>query len=1186
MVGKKQSLFSRHWKLLLSVLCLFAVAGFSAPIASEDFYYAHGTVLSGGTATGGSGWTGGWNAATGDGVTVAGAQMDQSINAESTRGLAVPFTLNGSAVYYFGFIARADETGSFSFQLKQTSGDYVRWSVSRNSDGSITVNGAGASVTSDPGCFVGGREYLVVSKFETSGDIARVKLFDTSSPGDYTVEPAIWDLVADGSTGVTIDRLDLDVNTGRVAIDNIRIATTYAEVLPELNPLSTFVYEMDQPLTVATSEWTYAVEQAGDYQLGLAWVETLSGGDVALEIFKNGLERIKALYAQAGEVTRFEARIEDLYPGDEITVRLTPDGSTYRAGYQIAFSTPTFDGLPVFDVASYGAVGDGVTDDMAAMRAAVTDARNAGGGIVQLDGTKTYRSIGLADLTIETLFDLYGARDIKIEGNGATILLHPPDSLASLRYCENVQIDGLNIDYDPKPYYQGTITDINVTNLTIDIDVPERYPLPMVGTDSNSAPFFGRSFIPDFSGARSGRGENIYVESTALNGGPRKVRIQVPETANGVAMAPRVQDAYDNNATEFVVPHLLYGHRNGSTKIYGCSRVKLSNLHYVCMAHFWLTITQNTGPVTLSNVDLKMMEPETELLASWRDGMHIKNGRWGILIEAGDWDGAAQYDDTFAIYSRRQVVAAVSNNAAVLKPAVYNRESWLWEPGDWASFWSPDQETLRGMARVVSKRDLVSPEYEVIFESMPVGVSSNDVVLHEESLNRGTLVRNCTTGSVGTENASTRLRGTDMRFENNRFEDFSFRLEWSDGLGTPRARDVVVEDTYLSSPDGSLILARPLGVLFKNCVIDGLEAQVHAGADDILFDGVVWSNMTGDIFNIQSDSHVWLFGNSVRNGSAAGLATHVSVDAASNITYAPPADYPEPVPPGPSDFTHILSPDADSFIRDGEPDANYGSAAVLRCKMDAAGNYTRQPCLRFDLADVRGLIERAVLRLRLVSVNGRGDTHTAYFVEDDSWGETSITWSNRPAVGVPLAFAAPGEVGEWVEWDVTDQVAAECAGDRQISVVLISDGSVLAEYASRESVTNIPQLVVKSRWSYGAWSNQYQLVRGPEGDDDSDGVSNIDEYAFGGDPKDAEDSGIPPQFMLNDESAEFVYSQRTAADSGLRYTVESTDDLVSNVWKQAESAPGTFSNGWKTVTHVFPMVGKSQQFFRLEVDSL
>ena len=244
-------------------------------------------------------------------------------------------------------------------------------------------------------------------------------------------------------------------------------------------------FAVDQPLTSKDKSWTYAVKESGDYQLGLAWVEVESGDNVAVEIFTNGTKRVKALYAPAGEVTRFEARLENLAVNDTITVKVTSNGGRYRAGYQIAFSTPTFDGLPLFDVATYGAVGDGITDDFAAIHAAVTAAKNAGGRIIQFNGAKTYRSIGLDDGTVETLIDLEETENIKIEGNGARVVLHPPDRFTNIRYAENIQVDGFTIDYDPIPYYQGTITDINMTNLTIDIDVPERYPIPVVGAISN-----------------------------------------------------------------------------------------------------------------------------------------------------------------------------------------------------------------------------------------------------------------------------------------------------------------------------------------------------------------------------------------------------------------------------------------------------------------------------------------------------------------------------------------------------------------------------------------------------------------------------------------------------------------------------------------------------------------------------
>lgn len=1165
-------------------------------IASEDFNYSHGMLLSNAHASGGSGWRTGWVKKVGDGLTVIGAQMDQNAVAESSRLLADPFSLAGSGVTYFGFRARTDEAGEFAFQLKQSATDEVAWEFSRNRDGSFSLLSGGTENKSDAGIFEGGREYWVVSRFEASGDIASVKLFDTSNPGAYTTEPNIWDLVADGETGAMIDQLELDLTGGRVAIDDIKIADSYAEVVTTLTPQKTFVFEVDQPNTTVTNEWTYKAEENGDYQIGMAWVETLSGGDVALEVFKNDT-RIEGLYAPVGEVTRFEMRIEGLNVDDEITVKLTPNDSTYRIGYRIAFGTPVFDGLYVFNVGDYGAVGDGETDDMAAIRAAVTAARHAGGGIIRFDGSKIYRSTGATNSTVECLFDFYGASNIKIEGNSATILLHPPDSFAELTYCENIQIDGLKVDYDPLPYYQGTITNINVKDLTIDIDVPTRYPEPAVGAIADQdqtklGPFFGRSFIPDAEKSRSGRGENIYVESTALiNGDPRKVRIQVPTLVGNSPMKPRVKHAYDNEATEFVVPDLLYGQRNGQTKIYNSSRVKFSNLHFVCMSYFWLGIQHNVGPITLSNVDLKMDNPDTELLASWRDGMHIKNGRWGILIEDGDWDGAAQYDDTFAIYTRRQVVVSNTGNQVTLKPSVYNRESFLWQPGDWASFWTPDQGTLRGMARVVSKRDLTSPNYEITFESLPNGVSADDVVLLEECLNRGTLVRNCTTSDIGTEEASNRLRGTGMRFENNHFEDFSFLVEWGDVFGTPRVRDLVVENCYFSAPDGYLKLSRPMNAIFKNCVFDGLAPKLENGAGRVYFDGNAWKNKTGKLLNVRGGSRAWLTGVSTLDGDEVNdLANYVSKDESSTVMYTSPFDYPKPVPIvyGPADFFYSFEPIADAYLRDGAPSGNFGNVAILQCKYDAGGSFSRQSYLRFDVSELRGRVTSAVLRLKAVGVNGTGGVHTVYLVEDNNWSETTLSWNNRPALSKKLNSNIHGLAGEWVEFDITD---ALLSGADLLSLAVVSDGSGLISYGSREDDDAAPQLRVQASWDYGEWASQYQLVLGPDGDDDLDGLNNLAEYALGGDPTDEHHAGIKTSNEFTERNGihyfSYVHPRRSTANSGLRYFVQYTDNLSSNNWTTVEidqTSVDQHNSVLDLVTNLVPVDGKSQLFMRLQIE--
>jgi len=679
----------------------------------------------------------------------------------------------------------------------------------------------------------------------------------------------------------------------------IVIVSLFALALP-LRTSATVVQTVDQPFTTEASRWAHRVDEAGDYQIGMAWIEVKSAGSVDLRVLACG-KQVKLFHARSGLAPlRFETRIEGISKGDTIEIEAVPvRGTRYRIGYQIAFCTPTFDRVKVFDVADYGAAGNGRTDDMAAITRAVAAAKNAGGGIVRFDGSKTYRLIGRADLTIEPVFDLEGASNIKIEGNGATLMIHPPDRMANIAFAENIHIDGFTVDYDPKPYYQGTITDIDVNNMTIDIDVPDRYPVPEVGISPTHAPFFGRSFIPDAPGARSGHGHNLYIEEVTRVGNERQLRLQIRKDAKGsatpsVSMRPRVQHADDNGATEFVVPHIVYGHLGGNNIITQSSRVKLSNIRYHCAPYFWMNIISNTGPVTLSNVDIQTPHPETELYVTWRDGMHIKNGRWGILIEDGDWDGAAMYDDTFALYSRMQVLVSTTGNVATLTPSFQGRETFLWQPGDWASFWSADQGILRGMARVVGAKDVVAPNYAVALESMPTGVKAGDVVLHEESLNRNTVIRNCTTTSVGTESSTTRFRGTDVLFQNNHFEEFDFRLEFNDRLGTPRARNVVVENTYISSVDGRVTLSRPLGVAFKGCTLDGVDVFCRHGAENVYFDDVAWTNMTGNILNLSNGSQAWLFGGSRRNGNPAGLSDWIEMDAGSAIQYKSPRNYPLP----------------------------------------------------------------------------------------------------------------------------------------------------------------------------------------------------------------------------------------------------------------------------------------------------
>ena len=149
-----------------------------------------------------------------------------------------------------------------------------------------------------------------------------------------------------------------------------------------------------------------------------------------------------------------------------------------------------------------------------------------------------------------------------------------------------------------------------------------------------------------------------------------------------------------------------------------------------------------------------------------------------------------------------------------------------------------------------------------------------------------------------------------------------------------------------------------------------------------------------------------------------------------------------------------FGPDADSSVFEGTPDTNLGSDTAL--EIDSTdGGFERQAYLRFTVTGVTEPVLSAEVRLFVTNASPSGGIMTT--VSDDSWGESSITWNNKPAIdGAVLSSAGEVVSGEIVSFDVSSAVT----GDGTLSVAITTLSTNGVDYSSKEASSNRPVLEV------------------------------------------------------------------------------------------------------------------------------
>jgi uncharacterized delta-60 repeat protein len=156
-----------------------------------------------------------------------------------------------------------------------------------------------------------------------------------------------------------------------------------------------------------------------------------------------------------------------------------------------------------------------------------------------------------------------------------------------------------------------------------------------------------------------------------------------------------------------------------------------------------------------------------------------------------------------------------------------------------------------------------------------------------------------------------------------------------------------------------------------------------------------------------------------------------------------------------------------SYVNGGKfADINYGDDWQLKVQQAASPDNTRETYLKFDLSGIT-TINSAKLRLYAqlsddlklsVAVNIYDTTNT-------SWGELTITDSNKPTVGNTLrgSFTVTGMTARWYEVDLTALLkAAIAAGRTTVTLVLRgpSNSASTVLLNSNEAEYNLPELTI------------------------------------------------------------------------------------------------------------------------------
>lgn len=1027
-----------------------------------------GTPINAQNGHSGLGWNGSWQAPAANGTVHASSSSltyPSGVNLTATgrhafsaspfgqgiiRDLLNPVMLGGdSTVFYVSFLTEKDATGNYRIDGLTSTGAAAGFAIGVTPDGRIKVNagntaGWGAvSTESEAGLIENGVTYFIVAQYqyENSQVNIRVSAFKEGDAVPSDDSFLTWDYsVTGGSLSTTLSSFRLAFTRGLGRIDEFRLGSTWASVVsmdisePEL-AISTYRFPH--------FDWEDHPDQFADV-----------ARPVSYEIQIATDEQFSSVIDQDFIMLSRYVRNEPFDPGTYFwRVRsITYDGTVSAWQDTLSFTIEK----PQVVITVPVPAGEEDYTFIVQDHVAQAEASAAEGNTVKIIFPPGDYFFG--NSLSGAVINLGGVRNIEIEGTGATFHLSKRSQvLIKTEACENISISGINVNYARGIFrVQGHIVSIdNAQARRVTVSVEEGSP----DFDASSAPNNDIFILlhPTIDGRLKDKASHFYrMEDYSKNeDGTYSITLQ----SGGNFSSWEVGDRY------------VFHFRGGSPQV-----VNYENSRYVTAHSLTTNGWGNMGFVSVKGSHFNILNCKTILQeGDWMmgnaDGVHIREHVVGPWIEGTDI--LATGDDGVALYARPTSIITAKPDGNE-KTALCAAEFFNLERGDEVSFFQPTGGRILLETTVTNVREsgegfLVSFA-DVLPDDIITGSSLVDVTqIWNRSRSCGDFViRNCQ--FINNRRYGLVFRSKRGVIENNLILGASSRaIIFRNETAVPNglyASEIIVSNNRIedSAFDGTGMQA-PISFGFEG---RGSPTVQSIGPRNILIENNVIKDCPSPEIHLYGIQHVVIRNNIVIN-SAGETQNAVYTDGRS----------------GDIAYSMTIHPEADAFVQGGlESDSNFGSALVLTCKEDADEGNTRRSYLRFNLSALTGLpIDSVVLSLRVDSVVAPGDNLSVWFVSDDAWNESEITWNNRPEKGHKLnSKAIDAGAGDRIELNLTDQVLNELAGNKQLSLVLLSGQHTLVQFSSREAdLEHRPRLMVALKKTASPLLHTIQATAGNNG---------------------------------------------------------------------------------------------------------